>query len=83
MSLMYRKLAAVAAMLAAVALLSLVGFVTITQLIEAYGDGPPYYGMTTNMDKWDSPLPFLLMLDVPVLLIMFALVRFARRSGHR
>ena len=24
---------------------------------EAYGDGPPHYGQTTNMDKWSSPWP--------------------------
>jgi hypothetical protein len=28
-------------------------------LMEAYGSGAPYYGRTTNMDKWDHPLPFV------------------------
>jgi hypothetical protein len=23
--------------------------------MECYSDGPPYYGRTTNMDKWESP----------------------------
>ena len=24
-------------------------------LVQAYGDGPPYFGRTENMDKWDDP----------------------------
>lgn len=32
-------------------------------LNEAYGAGPPYYGRTTNMDKWSSPVLPLLVLD--------------------
>jgi hypothetical protein len=33
-------------------------------LNEAYGSGPPYYGRTVNMDKWESPLPALLIIQV-------------------
>jgi hypothetical protein len=32
-------------------------------LTEAYGDGPPYYGRTVNMDKWTSPLLPLLVVN--------------------
>jgi hypothetical protein len=35
---------------------------SIDTLAEAYGAGPPYYGMTTNMDKWESPWPTVIML---------------------
>lgn len=30
---------------------------------EYFGDGPPYYGRTTNMDKWSDPLPLLATFD--------------------
>jgi hypothetical protein len=48
---------------------------------EAYGNGPPYYGRTTNMDKWDSPIAVLVIVDVLALgsgvgLVTYALRRF-------
>jgi hypothetical protein len=30
---------------------------------ELYSSGPPYYGRTENMDKWTSPLPWLIPVD--------------------
>lgn len=50
-------------------------------LREAYGSGPPYYGRTTNMDKWDSPIAVLVVVDVLALgagvgLVTYALRRF-------
>lgn len=56
-------------MIAVVALCSivmLVGFavcVNIDNLVGAFGDGPPYYGHTTNMDKWANPIPFLIVFN--------------------
>ncbi len=41
-------------------------------LDEAYGSGPPYYGRTTNMDKWDSPAPLLALLNGGALLFGLA-----------
>jgi hypothetical protein len=35
---------------------------SIDTLAEAYGAGPPYYGRTTNLDKWVSPWPVVLLL---------------------
>ncbi len=49
-------------------------------LEEAYGHGPPYYGRTTNMDKWSSPLPFLGAIDAVVLVLGIGLVGLARRG---
>jgi hypothetical protein len=44
-------------------------------LMEAYGSGPPYYGRTTNMDKWKNPLPMLIAIDaIGVVLIFFLTV---------
>lgn len=48
-------------------------------LSEAFGSGPPYYGRTTNMDKWQNPLPLLIPLDLLGAAAAFALVRIARR----
>ena len=33
-------------------------------LEEAFGDGPPYYGRDTNMDKWTCPFPELIVIDL-------------------
>lgn len=38
-------------------------------LLEYYGDGPPYYGRTTNMDKWSSPFWILVVVSVCALIV--------------
>ena len=48
-------------------------------LIEAYGPGPPYFGRTTNMDKWSDPLPVLLLVDSIGLFVAGILARFGLR----
>ncbi|CAN7244090.1 hypothetical protein LJR230_000879 [Trinickia sp. LjRoot230] len=50
-------------------------------LTEAFGDGPPYYGRTTNMDKWSNPLPVLAGVDAVGVLVIAAYVYFLRRKG--
>lgn len=62
------RLAAVAAILGAA------GWVTCRQLGEAYGSGPPYYGRTTNLDKWTNPWPGVLAIDAGALIIAGKLV---------
>lgn len=52
----------------------------VDALVEAFGDGPPYYGRTTNMDKWESPLPILAMIDIVVLVLMIPAVRWSIKS---
>jgi H+/Cl- antiporter ClcA len=42
-----------------IAVLIAAGALIIPALTEAYGSGAPYYGQTTNMDKWQNPLPFV------------------------
>ena len=32
-------------------------------LYEAFGPGPPYYGQTANMDKWENPIPAIVLID--------------------
>lgn len=48
-------------------------------LSEAYGQGPPYYGRSTNMDKWSDPLAVLLVANG----IGAALVCFIIRIGRK
>jgi hypothetical protein len=71
-------------LLSALALLGFAGWLNYSQLSEAYGSGPPYYSRTTNMDKWNDPLPGLLMIDAVCLLIGAAAIQlFRRRSSER
>lgn len=68
----------------AIAIAAIATWITTIQLIEAYGGGPQYYGQTTNMDKWESPRPFLLALG-GITLVVILLSRVALRSprdGH-
>lgn len=44
------------AALAVLGVLAVCALRTRAIYLEYYGDGPPYYGRTTNMDKWQSPL---------------------------
>ncbi|WP_109482329.1 hypothetical protein [Paraburkholderia sp. C35] len=55
----------------------------IANLVEAYGNGPPYYSRTVNMDKWQSPLPVLAAIDMAALLILAFAVRCWRRADKR
>ncbi|MCM5682173.1 hypothetical protein M8A51_21810 [Schlegelella sp. S2-27] len=66
--------------MAAVIVFALAAYVTTINLIEAYGSGPPYYGMTTNMDKWERPVGFLVGLNVVALILIVVLGRVARKN---
>lgn len=48
-------------------------YINYINLAEAYGGGPPYYNRTTNMDKWENPIPFLLLIDI-VIIVMIAII---------
>lgn len=63
--------------LLAAAMAGAAAWITAVGLIEAYDSGPPYYGRTTNMDKWESPVPFLVALDICALVIVAILGRIA------
>jgi len=49
-------------------------FVNYDVLVEAYGSGLPYYSLTTNMDKWETPIPMLLVLDAFVIGVLGILI---------
>jgi len=67
--------------LLALAILIGLGLIAINYwaLMEAYGSGPPYYWGTTNMDKWNNPIPMLIVIDAIGAVIIFFLIRIARR----
>ena len=57
-------------------------FVNYTNLIEAYGDGPPYFNRTTNMDKWQSPILFLVIVNSIALIAIFSIHRLTRSANN-
>lgn len=72
-----KKCIAYAVLLACALWFLFVVFVNIDAIVGGYGDGPPYYGRTTNMDKWESPVPMLFLLDTVSIAILFILGRWA------
>jgi len=50
-----------------ISLLALCIHVNYVSIVEYFGSNAPYYGLTTNMDKWHNPVPFLILVDVIVL----------------
>lgn len=68
-------------LLVALTVLGFAAWLTYDQVIEFYGSGPPYFGRTTNMDKWQNPLPMLVGLDA--LAVLITAVAFKMFLGHR
>ena len=64
-------------LLVSVGLLVFAAYVTYDNIVGAFGAGPPYYNQTTNMDKWQNPVPYLVGLDLIVLVVVFSLSRWA------
>ncbi len=54
---------------------------SVLMLWEAYGPGEPYYGRSTNRDKWSDPRPLLLAVDGGAALVVFGLRRLFRRRS--
>jgi hypothetical protein len=67
----------------ALALVGYLAWATFDVVAESYGSGPPYYGRTTNMDKWTSPVPGLLAIDLPGLGIAGGLIYLGLRLRSR
>lgn len=61
-----------------------VAYVNLRQLWEAFGPGPPYYGRTVNLDKWESPILSLLLIDavaaIVVTVLLYPVLR--RHAAH-
>ena len=75
-----KKLLAIVCMVLVAALLSFLAYVNYDAIVGAFGDGPPYYGRTTNMDKWANPIPTLLGVDLLALGLSWFLLRWALRA---
>jgi hypothetical protein len=71
----------------AIAVLSIAAaaWYTATSLTEAFGSGPPYYSRTTNMDKWESPVPTVIAVDLAALALSAVVLSplFRRRDPVR
>ena len=77
---MLKKINSYVLYIAVTVLLIGVFWINYTQLIEAFGSGPPYYGLTTNMDKWSNPLPFLITIDIITIFLIILLIRYYRKQ---
>lgn len=60
--------------------LAFLAYVNYDAIVGAFGSGPPYYGQTTNMDKWRNPLPLLLGIDVVSTAVAWFVVRWAMKQ---
>lgn len=49
---------------------------------EYFGDGPPYFHRTANMDKWRNPIPALAVVDGVVLVAGRILWRWINRISR-
>ena len=74
------KVWAIAVLCVCLALIGLCVFVNVDNLVGAYGNGPPYHGRTTNMDKWGNPIPFLVVFDAIVGLLVYVGIRWSLRT---
>jgi hypothetical protein len=68
----------------AAAIVAVCGALNDDLLDEAYGAGPPFYGRTVNMDRWEDPLPQLLLVNALGVAGLVGLVMSYRRTstGH-
>lgn len=71
--------------LAGLAILLTLVVISYLVIAEAFGHGPPYYGRTTNMDKWTNPLFTLVAIDIVGACLAALLIRLGWRTsaGHR
>lgn len=68
-----KKMLAVLLMSLSVAVFFLTAYVNFDNISGAFGSGPPYYDRTTNMDKWQNPMPYLVGLDLIALALILVL----------
>jgi len=57
-----------------------IGYVNVDAFLGAFGDGPPYYGRTTNMDKWENPIPLLAVIDIVTATFIGVVIRWACKA---
>ncbi len=62
------------------AMLAAVAWLNYDAIVGAFGDGPPYYARSTNMDKWENPVPTLIVLDATAVAIALFIFRWSRKA---
>lgn len=72
-----KKTLAVLLMLLSVTVFCLTAYVNYDNISGAFGSGPPHYDRTTNMDKWQNPMPYLVGLNLVALAVILVLSRWA------
>lgn len=75
-----KMMLAYASLLACSLMLAFVAYVNYDAIVGAFGDGPPYYGQSTNMDKWKNPLPTLIALDALAFVIAWIALRWSVKA---
>lgn len=70
------RIIAIILLIGVTVLLGFAIYVNIDNIAGAFGDGPPYYGRTTNMDKWGNPIPFLVIFDFVVAGVSYFIIRW-------
>ena len=66
----------------AIAIVVFCAYVNYTNLVEAYGSEPPYFDRTTNMDKWQSPVLFLVLVNAVSLVALVVIYRFTLAKNN-
>lgn len=61
----------------------LLAWVNYAEITEAFGAGPPYYGQTTNMDKWANPTPYLIKVNLFGIILIIGLKLIIYRIGKK
>ena len=51
-------------------------------ITEYYGDGPPYYGRTVNMDKWRDPMPFLALANIILVIVVGIGLKYTKKLRY-
>ncbi len=65
---------------ASFAMLAFVVYMNYDAISGSFGGGPPYYGRSTNMDKWENPVPTLIVIDALALVVALIVIRWSRRA---
>ena len=65
------------------AIVGLCLYYDVATITEFYGSGPPYYGRTTNMDKWSDPLPSLVVVNLGAAVVVAMALFWTRKQAGR
>lgn len=78
-----KKYLAYLSLLISALLILFVAYVNFDAITGAFGEGPPYFSRTTNMDKWENPIPVLLAVDFLTFVFSLVVCRWAVKRIRR